>query len=62
MLFRNWLDEGYYQEDDYGDLYRVENPYDLHDLQISGKLYYNDGMSTNRVDQYDDIDYNQFKI
>ena len=29
LLFRNWLDEGYYEEDDWDDLTRIEDPEDI---------------------------------
>lgn len=29
LFFRNWLDEGYYEEDSSGDLTRLEDPKDI---------------------------------
>ena len=43
MLFRNWLDEGYYEEDSWGDLTRLENPQDIRRAQKNGNLYHHDG-------------------
>jgi len=43
MLFRNWLDEGYYEEDSWGGLTRIEDPQDIRRAQKNGKLYHHDG-------------------
>ena len=45
LFFRNWLDEGYYEEDSSGDLTRLEYPEDIRNAQINGTLYYHDGFS-----------------
>lgn len=49
MLGRNWLEEGFYVEDSYGDLTKV----DVKDV-LTGKyeretLYQHDGYSLNRI-------------
>lgn len=56
MLFRNWLDEGYYEEDGMGSLTRLEDPADIRAAQQAGTLYENDGMATTKVDENQDID------
>jgi hypothetical protein len=33
LFFRNWLDEGYYEEDSSGDLTRLEDPKDIRNAQ-----------------------------
>jgi len=30
LLFRNWLDEGYYEEDGYGNLFKIDDPIEIH--------------------------------
>ena len=55
LLFRNWLDEGYYEEDSWGDLYRIENPVDILRVQKEGNLYHNDGFTTSKVDENEEI-------
>ena len=49
LLFRNWLEEGYYEEDSWGDLTRIEDPEDIRRARNSGTLYENDGMCTTKV-------------
>jgi hypothetical protein len=56
LLFRNWLDEGYYEEDCWVDLTRIEDPADILRAQKEGKLYQNDGMATTRVGEDENID------
>lgn len=43
MLFRNWLEEGYYIEDDYGDLTKTDNP--------SLATHRHDGYSLNKIEK-----------
>ena len=45
LFFRNWLDEGYYEEDSSGDLTRLEDPKDIRNAQRNGTLYHHDGFS-----------------
>lgn len=56
MLFRNWLDEGYYEEDRYGDLTKLEDPIEIYRAKKGGSLCYHDGMGMSKVDKYDNID------
>lgn len=56
LLFRNWLDEGYYEEDGMGDLTRIEDPDDILRAQKEGTLYENDGMGTTKVPKDANID------
>ena len=56
LLFRNWLEEGYYEEDSMGDLTRIEDPADILRAQQEGKLYQNDGMATTKVSEDENID------
>ena len=58
LLFRNWLDEGYYEEDSWGDLTRIEDPDRILEAQKEGKLYQNDGMATTRVGEDEKLDLN----
>jgi hypothetical protein len=50
MLFHNWLEEGYYEDDGYG-LTRIEDPVKIHELQSEGRLYQHDGMCMNKVNE-----------
>lgn len=54
LLFRNLLDEGFYEKDDYGDLTRIDDPDKIIEAKKDGRLYESDGMSTTKVD---DVDY-----
>ena len=56
MLGRNWLEEGYYEEDDYGSFTRLRDVKDILQAQARGVLYENDGMSTTRVSSDTPID------
>ena len=49
MLFRNWLDEGFYEEDGYGCLTKIEDPHLILQAQQNGNLYENDGLATTKV-------------
>jgi hypothetical protein len=49
MLFRNWLEEGYYEEDGFGDLTKITDPVEILRVQKEGRLYENDGMGTSKV-------------
>jgi hypothetical protein len=48
MFFRNWLDEGYYEEDSWGDLTRLEDPQDIRRAQKNVSLYHHDGYSMSK--------------
>jgi hypothetical protein len=56
LLFRNWLEEGYYEEDSWGDLTRIEDSADILRAQKEGKLYQNDGMATTKVGEDEKLD------
>ena len=47
LLFRNWLDEGYYEEDSWGDLTRIEDPDRILEAQKEGKLYQKEDVQVN---------------
>lgn len=55
MHFRNWLEEGYYEEDEFGDLSKIEDPYHIHKIQSEDKLYYHDGLGMTKVSISEDI-------
>ena len=55
MLFRNWLEPGYYEEDEMEDLTRLEDPIEIYRAQKAGKLYENDGMGTSKIHSSDDL-------
>ena len=58
LLFRNWLEEGYYEEDGWGDLTRLEDPADILRAKKAGTLYENDGMATTKVPEDAKLDLN----
>ena len=55
LLFNNWLDEGYYEEDGMGDLTHITDIKDILKAQQKGSLYHNDGMGTTKVGENDTI-------
>ena len=42
LLFRNWLEEGFYEEDDYG-LTKIETEEEIYQARKDGILYYSNG-------------------
>lgn len=59
LLFRNWLDEGYYEEDGWGDLYRIEDPVDILRAKKAGTLFHNDGIATTQVYEDEKLNLNE---
>ncbi len=57
MLFRNWLEEGYYIEDEMGDLTKTDDPREIKRASESGNLYHHDGYCMSKGD----IDYPTLK-
>jgi hypothetical protein len=55
LLFNNWLDDGYYEKDDYDTFTRITDPVEIHRAQKEGTLYENDGMLTTKVNKDDEI-------
>lgn len=55
MLFRNWLEEGYYEEDGYGDLTKIDDPNEITTAKKNNRLYHHDGYGMSKVDKYDDL-------
>jgi hypothetical protein len=45
LLFRNWLEEGYYEEDGLGDLTKIEESKDIYEAFNNGTLYEHDGLA-----------------
>lgn len=60
LFFRNWLDEGFYEEDSMGDLTRLEDPIEIHRAQKQGNLYQHDGMGMSKVSESENIDLSQY--
>ena len=50
LLFRNWLDEGYYIENSWGDLERTDDPKEIRRASLNGNLYHHDGYSLSKED------------
>ena len=48
LLHRNWLPEGYYEEDSMGSLNRIEDPREIEEARRRGDLYYHDGYCMGR--------------
>jgi capsid portal protein len=55
LLFNNYLDEGFYEEDSYGTLTKITNPKKIVEAQQKGALYENDGIATTKVKKDEDI-------
>jgi len=51
LLFNNYLDEGFYEEDSYGTLTKITNPKKIVEAQQNGTLYENDGIATTQVNK-----------
>lgn len=48
LLFRNWLEAGYYEEDSMGELTRITDLNEIHQARKEERLYYHDGYSLNK--------------
>jgi len=55
LLFSNWLEEGFYEEDGYGDLTRIKDPDKIHKAKKEGRLFEHDGMGMCKVNEEDEI-------
>ena len=44
LFHRNWLEEGFYEEDSQGDLTKLTDPKEIKDAAKRGKLYEHDGI------------------
>ena len=55
LLFNNYLDEGFYEEDSYGTLTKITNHKKIVEAQQNGALYENDGIATTKVKKDEDI-------
>jgi len=56
LLFSNYLNEGYYELDDYDSFTKLENVSDIIKAQKNGTLYVNDGICTTKVHKEDKLD------
>lgn len=54
-MFRNWLEEGYYEEDEWGNMTQLTDPKEILRAQREGTLYENDGMATTKVYENEEI-------
>ncbi len=57
IFFRNWLEEGYYIEDEMGDLTKTDDPREIKRASDAGNLYHHDGYGMSKGD----IDYQTLK-
>lgn len=55
LLFNNYLDEGFYEEDSYGTLTKITDPKKIIEAQQKGTLYENDSMATTKVSKDENI-------
>lgn len=62
LLFRNWLEEGYYEEDSMGDLTKLDDIEKVIEAKKSGNLYYHDGYSLGKVDDNENLDFFNSKL
>lgn len=51
LLFRNLLDDGFYEEDGYGDLTRLDSLTEIERVAKEGNLYHHDGYSISKIPQ-----------
>lgn len=51
LLFRHWLDEGYYEEDEIGDFTRLDSLSEIEEAAKEGNLYHHDGYSMTKISQ-----------
>lgn len=49
IFFRNWLDEGFYEEDSMGDLTRIEDWREIKIAEAKGALFVHDGMGLSKA-------------
>ena len=50
LLFRNWAENGFYEEDSRGDLTRIEDAADIIRAQKEGRLYEHDDAGMTKVE------------
>ena len=55
LLFNNYLDDGFYEEDSYGTLTKITDPKKIVEAQQNNTLYENDGIATTKVRKDQDI-------
>jgi len=55
LLFRNWLEEGFYEEDGLGDMSKIEDISEILEAHKKGKLYRHDGMGLSLVRDNEEI-------
>ena len=51
LLNRNLLDEAFYEEDEYGDLTKLDSLEEIERAAKSGNLYHHDGYSMGKIPQ-----------
>lgn len=49
LMFRSYLEEGYYEEDGMGGLSKIEDPREISNALSKGTLFENDGYATTKV-------------
>jgi len=50
LLFSNYLDAGYYEEDSMGDITRLNTPDEIYNARKNGNLYEHDGFGLTKCD------------
>ena len=55
LLFRNWLEEGFYEEDSLGDLTRLYKTEDILDAYNNNCLYQHDGLGLSKVNNINEV-------
>ncbi len=48
LFFRNWLEEGFYEEDSQGDLTKITDPEVIKEAASNGTLHEHDGISMSK--------------
>jgi len=57
LLFRNWLEEGFYEEDSMGDLTKLDDMEKIIESKKLGNLYHHDGYSLEKVNDNENLDF-----
>lgn len=55
LFNQHWLDEGYYEDDGYGDMTKITDKDEISRAKKENKLFRHDGYSLNKVEKYEDL-------
>lgn len=55
ILGSSWLEEGYYEQDSYGDKTRLTTKEEIKNAFMEGKLYHHDGYGLTKIEDIDQL-------